>query len=247
VPRLSRGWQSNHAATGRLGSCINYPNPCNAGITVTQWIFGSGNNPTLPSVMFGSRLALPAQSVRMHSSCELCGVCVSALSSLSCLCSGAPSGRHSALNFPSLSPFPAILTSHLQLAENKTTLSPAVATLTSRVKHKSFACHSCKKHPGWGYVTVNFFVAQTSVCVLLRQHPSESSPENDPQELRNLAVHQITSYESALTASALFLPPLTSHHSQITKSCRIRTSKTQHLKPFRMNRVEKPTPQIKTC
>jgi hypothetical protein len=53
-------------------------------------------------------------------------------------------------NFPPLTPFPATLTCHLQLSENKTTLSPAVATLTSRVKHKSFACHSYKKHPGGG-------------------------------------------------------------------------------------------------
>src|SRR5208282_3691864 len=50
------------------------------------------------------------------------------------------------------SPFPATLTSYLQLAENKTTLSPAVATLTGRVKHKPFVCHSYKKHREWGYV-----------------------------------------------------------------------------------------------
>jgi len=52
---------------------------------------------------------------------------------------------------PSVTPFPATLTSHLQLAENAAALSPAFATLTSRVKHKSFVCHSYKKHPGWGY------------------------------------------------------------------------------------------------
>ena len=51
---------------------------------------------------------------------------------------------------PSVTPFPATLTGHRQLAENTTTLSPAVATLTRRVKHKSFVCHSYKKHPG-GY------------------------------------------------------------------------------------------------
>jgi hypothetical protein len=50
-----------------------------------------------------------------------------------------------------ISPLPATLTSHLQLAENKTILSPAVATLTDHVKHKPFVCHSYKKHPGWGY------------------------------------------------------------------------------------------------
>jgi len=158
----------------------------------------------------------------------------------------------SPVNFPPLTPFTATLTSHLQLFENKTTLSPAVATLTSRVKPNPFVCHSCKKHPGWGSAIVNFFVAQTSVCVLLRQSASERSAANDPQELKNPGVHQITSHESPLTASALFLPPVTSHQSQITKSCRIRTyakrasnssrirtSKTQHLKPFRMNTYEK--------
>jgi hypothetical protein len=56
----------------------------------------------------------------------------------------------STFNSPSLSPFPAILTSSLQLIENTATLSPVPATLTSRVKHKSFVCHSYKKHRGWG-------------------------------------------------------------------------------------------------
>ena len=50
-----------------------------------------------------------------------------------------------------ISPLPATLTSHLQLAENKTALSPAVATLTSRVKHKPFVCHSYRKYPGVRY------------------------------------------------------------------------------------------------
>jgi len=49
-----------------------------------------------------------------------------------------------------VTPFRATLTSHLQLAENAAALSPAFATLTCRVKHKSFVCHSYKKHPGWG-------------------------------------------------------------------------------------------------
>ncbi len=52
----------------------------------------------------------------------------------------------------SLSSFPATLTNSSQLHDNTTTLSPAVATLAGRVRLKSFACHSCKKHPGWGSV-----------------------------------------------------------------------------------------------
>ncbi len=50
------------------------------------------------------------------------------------------------------SSFPSTLTSPSQIAENASTLSLAFATLTDRVKHKSFACHSYKKHGGWGYL-----------------------------------------------------------------------------------------------
>lgn len=62
-------------------------------------------------------------------------------------------------NFPSLSPFPATLTRPLQLAENPATLSPFAATLTSSVKHNSFVCHSCRKHPGWGHIFQSKFVS----------------------------------------------------------------------------------------
>jgi hypothetical protein len=57
----------------------------------------------------------------------------------------------STVNPRPLSPFLATLTSRLQNVENKTTLSPAVATLTGYITHKSFVCHSCRKTPGWGY------------------------------------------------------------------------------------------------
>jgi hypothetical protein len=53
----------------------------------------------------------------------------------------------SAVSYP-VSPFPATLASSLQIAEKPAALSPAFATLTSRVKHKSCVCHSYKKHPG---------------------------------------------------------------------------------------------------
>jgi hypothetical protein len=49
----------------------------------------------------------------------------------------------------SLSPLFATLTSHTQLAENKATLSPFPATLTSCVNPKSFVCNSYEKHRGW--------------------------------------------------------------------------------------------------
>ncbi len=50
--------------------------------------------------------------------------------------------------------FPATLTRHSQLAENAAGLSPAFATLTRRVTHKPFVCHSYKKRRGWGYFTL---------------------------------------------------------------------------------------------
>jgi hypothetical protein len=51
-------------------------------------------------------------------------------------------------------PLSATLTDTLQLHENKTILSPAFATLTRFVKHKSFVCHSYKKHRGVGYPSI---------------------------------------------------------------------------------------------
>jgi hypothetical protein len=98
----------------------------------------------------------------------------------------------------------------------------------------------------------NSFVAQTSVCALLRQSTSEMPEAKDPQELENLAVLTVITHESPVGAPALFLPLVTSHQSQITKSCRIptyenrarncrriRTSKTQDLKPFRIRTYKK--------
>src|SRR5579859_3807781 len=46
------------------------------------------------------------------------------------------------------SPLLATLRSCVQAAENTATLSPFPATLTSNLKHKSFVCHSYKKHRG---------------------------------------------------------------------------------------------------
>src|ERR1700675_3680924 len=64
----------------------------------------------------------------------------------------APPARNTQQIRPPLSPFPAILTDHSQPIENAITLSPVFATLTDNVKHKSFVCHSYKKHPGGGYL-----------------------------------------------------------------------------------------------
>jgi hypothetical protein len=54
----------------------------------------------------------------------------------------------------SASPLSATLTGTSQLHENKVTLSLAFATLTRRVKLKSFVCHSYKKHRGVGYPSI---------------------------------------------------------------------------------------------
>ena len=143
------------------------------------------------------------------------------------------------VNFPWLSPFPATLTDRSQLTENSATLSPLSATLTDTVDHNPFVCHSYKKHGGWRRAIVNFFVAQTSACAPLGHLTPASSESKHPQEFKNLAVQSVTSLLSPVTASALFLPPVTSHQSRITNSFIIRTSKTRHLKSFRMNTSEK--------
>jgi hypothetical protein len=58
--------------------------------------------------------------------------------------------QFSTFKWVSLTPFPATLTSTLQITEKPASLSPAFATLASRLKHKSCVCHSYKKHPGCG-------------------------------------------------------------------------------------------------
>jgi hypothetical protein len=84
-------------------------------------------NPTLPH-------ALPFKSVPVPSSSDLCALCVSAFSSHS-----------SPPNISTFKPF------NLQAAPSPT---PSLAPLVANVKHKSFACHSYKKHPGWGVPSI---------------------------------------------------------------------------------------------
>jgi hypothetical protein len=134
-------------------------------------------------------------------------------------CSSLPS------NIPTFEPS-NFQTTNLDAASS---ISPLYATLTKNTR-------------GGGYAIVNFFVAQTSVCALLRQSISHRSEAKDPQELKSLAV-----------PPPLFLPPVTSHQSLITNSFtirtsenrarnsrRIRTSKTRHLKSFRIRTYKKP-------
>src|SRR5579859_3489947 len=135
--------------------------------------------------------------------------------------------------------FPATLRRKSQLIENPAALSRVVATLTRQVHHNPFVCHSYKKHPGWRGAIVNFFVARTSVCAPLGYNTTATSEAKQPQEFKNLAARPVTRHQSPATSSVPSLPPVTSHQSRITNSFIIRTSKTQHLKPFRMNTYKK--------
>ena len=111
----------------------------------------------------------------------------------------------STINCHPLSPVPATLAADSQLTENSATLSPMPATLTSRVKDKSFICHSCKKHPG-------------------------SHPSRQIFSFRSLATHR-----SQITKSFT----IRTYEKRARNSRRIRPSKTQSLKPFRMNTYKK--------
>jgi hypothetical protein len=84
---------------------------------------------------------MPALSLPIPSLC----VKPSSLSPLSC----GLSTVGCELSSP-LSPLLATLMRHVQITENTATLSPFPATLTRRVKPKSFVCHSYEKHGGVG-------------------------------------------------------------------------------------------------
>jgi len=71
-------------------------------------------------------------------------------------------------SMPPLSPLFTTLTAHSQATENKATLSPFPATLAGHVKHKSFVCHSYKKHRGVGASV--FFFARHSPRVTSATH-----------------------------------------------------------------------------
>jgi len=81
----------------------------------------------------------------------------------------------------SATPLSATLTDTPQLHENKATLSPAFATLTGRVKHKSFVCHSYKKHRGVGYPSIlkQFPFAPRLLC----KNRSANTPDIRPGSL----------------------------------------------------------------
>jgi hypothetical protein len=86
------------------------------------------------------------------------------------------------------------------------------ATLTGRVKHNPFVCHSYRKHPGSHLSSQRSFRSGFSWPNFLRTRHSL------------LSTISFTICTSEKTACNSF---------------RIRTSKTQYLKPFRMNTYKK--------
>jgi len=138
-------------------------------------------------------------------------------------------GVRSSLSTAPLTPFPATLSRESQLIENPAALSPVLATLTRHLHHNAFVCHSYKKHRG--------------------SHLSNQKSLRSGFSRPNLLP---TRHSPPATSRVHLLPPVTSHQSRITNSFiirtsikparnpfGIRTSKTQHLKPFRMNTYKK--------
>ena len=192
----------------------------------------------LPSGMFGSRLVLAPRSLlschpeRSEGSAfrlsTLRALSVSALSSLSSpfnfkLSTACPE-RSRRVNFPPLTPFPATLTRHLQLAENKTTLSPAVATLKSRVNPNPFVCRSYKKPWGWGLhpssqkpilfclgprLFWNWHLRRNPRAELLPFRPIRVGSQR-------FSIARFSRYESCLSSSSFHRSRITGHGPRVT-------------------------------
>jgi hypothetical protein len=113
---------------------------------------------------------------------------------------------------PLVSPFLATLTGTAQLHENKTTLSLVFATLARLVAHSPFVCHSYEKHPGSHLSSQRSFRSGFS-------RPNFLPTRHSPLATKLL---RIRTYEK-----------------RACNSRRIRTSKTQDLKPFRIRTYEK--------
>jgi hypothetical protein len=95
----------------------------------------------------------------------------------------------SAVSSP-VSPFPATLTSSLQITEKPATLTPAFATLTEIVTHKSFVCHSYKKHPGWGYPRL--LRELCALCVKIHPRPQACPSVRHPPQRAHICCSQTT-------------------------------------------------------
>jgi hypothetical protein len=90
-----------------------------------------------------------------------------------------------------LTRFPATLTDTSQLAENPATLSPAFATLTRRVKHKSCVCHSYRKHPGGRGANAQFLQGDSRPSMeVCRSMPSYTASRGNLSSLSSVTQHR---------------------------------------------------------
>ncbi len=112
--------------------------------------------------------------------------------------------------FPS--PLFATLADHRQPTENPAALSPFPATLARHVNHNPFVCRSCEKHGGAHPSSQSLRVSET--------------PSTNPLTIRH----------SPLSAISFKIRTSTNHASN---PCRMRSSKTQHLRSFRIRTYKK--------
>jgi len=112
--------------------------------------------------------------------------------------------QFSTFKWVSLTPFPATLTSTLQITEKQASLSPAFATLTSRVKHKSCVCHSYKKHPGWG---VPSFSANSALAALKSTRASAPADPFDALHRSSTSTLESTRIRPSATIASKELTP----------------------------------------
>jgi hypothetical protein len=84
-----------------------------------------------------------------------------------------------------------------QLVENQYTLSLFLATLTRRVRHNPFVCHSYRKSPGWG-APLSKQARFSRLRVLVHRSPSSSAPRTTHYLL--LTVHYFLSFDIVLNS-----------------------------------------------
>jgi hypothetical protein len=121
----------------------------------------------------------------------------------------------SAVNLSSVTPFLATLTSHPQLAENKTTLSPAGTTLTSRVKHNPLFATLTKNTRGGDLPSSVCSGTGFSLCSFETVYFGELRRERSAgmEESRPPSSHQsrITTHRFDSLSSTSHESPVTSH------------------------------------
>src|SRR5579863_2175419 len=170
--------------------------------------------------MFAPSLAPQLTPASIPSFLDLCELCVSAFSFSAFL---SLSLDPPTFDFLLLSPFSATHTGTPQLIENTTTLSLVFATLTSRVKHKSFICHSYRKTPGvgvWpqGMGTLKSLKESAGSCVLSIPHSRQApaTPSNRPSP-NSPGSAKSTTRATATSCGDRAVTPETPHEPQSTR------------------------------